>query len=227
MRNMEFASWLAGFVLICEPTALSPTQIKCIESHAKLCEYTEKGRLTITNHMIRYMLHEVSIEDFKTHVLMQFETLPSHTSEEICYFLQGVFEIDGRCEWSLKDVEIVSELLDCNTWGLAPFLIELYYKLLAFSSTKKREPDGNNSIEQTELIDLTDIKHGLEAMFVHEIDPSYDYDPIVASRLHSGGDISDTSNDTSSDTSNDTINDTSNASSNDTRNASSTSNIST
>ena len=63
MRNMEFASWLAGFVLICEPTDLSPTQIKCIESHAKLCEYTEKGRLTITNHMIRYMLHEVSIEN--------------------------------------------------------------------------------------------------------------------------------------------------------------------
>ena len=103
MRNTEFASWLAGFVLVCEPSTLSEAQFKCIENHAKLCEYTEKGQLTVTNHMIRNMMRAISIEDFKQHVLIQFETLPSHSSEEICYFLQGVFEIDGRDQWSRRN----------------------------------------------------------------------------------------------------------------------------
>jgi hypothetical protein len=61
MRNTEFTSWLAGFFLICEPETLTEKQLKCISNHAKLCEYTEKNMLTVTNHMIRHMLDKVCL----------------------------------------------------------------------------------------------------------------------------------------------------------------------
>ena len=114
MRNSEFTSWFAGFFMICEPRALSPEQKQCILNHAKLCNYTEEGRLTITNYMILHDLSKVSVSELREHVLVQFESVPCPSSEEICYFLQGVFEIDGKTEWSRDEARIVTRLLDRN-----------------------------------------------------------------------------------------------------------------
>ena len=132
MRNSEFTSWLAGFFLVCEPDTLVPDQQQCVLNHAKLCEYTEKGRLTITNYMIRHNLSQVPVAELREHVLVQFDSVPCPSSEELCYFLQGVFEIDGKTEWSRGDARIVNRLLDRNVWGLAPPLIKLYYDVQRF-----------------------------------------------------------------------------------------------
>ena len=174
MRNTEFTSWLEGFFLICDPDTLSEAQLRCISKHAKLCEYAERGRLTVTNFMIRNSLAEVPLAELKVHVHAQFESVPCPSSEEICYFLQGAFEIDGRERWSRENAELVVDLLDRNVWGLAPPLVQLYHHLTRFL-----EGGGAH-------VDVSDLKEALTVLFTHEIDPSYDYDPLVADRLHSG-----------------------------------------
>lgn len=177
MRNTEFTSWLAGFFSICDPNTLTEQQVECISNHAKLCEYTEKNRLTVTNHMIRYTLDKVSLEDLKIHVQIQFESVPCPSSEEICYFLQGVFEIDGKEKWSRKDVELAIHLLDRNVWGLAPPLVQLYHRMTSFLE------------KEMSTLDMSDMKAELQTLFVHEIDPMYEYDPDTADRIHNGQEV--------------------------------------
>lgn len=174
MRNTELTSWLAGFLLICDPQELSELQRKCILNHARLCEYTEKGRLTVTNFMIRNSLASVSLSDLKKHVYVQFSTVPSPSSEELCYFMQGVFEIDGKVHWTREDAELTVGLLDKNVWGLVPALVNLYYKLTDFL-------DGEG-----DMFDMTHVRQQLEQVFIHDIDKSYDYDADVADALHQG-----------------------------------------
>lgn len=175
MRNTEFTSWLAGFFLICDPETLSAEQERCISNHAKLCEYTENGRLTVTNFMIRDNLGAVSELDLRQHVLMQFNAVPCPSSEEICYFLQGVFEIGGKTRWTREDAQVVIHLLDRNVWGLAQPLLRIYYQLTQFV-------EADNDL----TIDMSSLEQRLRGVFIHEIDPSYEYDPEVADKLHQG-----------------------------------------
>ena len=70
---------------------------------------------------------------------------------------------------------MVMDVIGANVWGVAPLLMRVYYMLSAF--LQKEEPD---------TLDMSTLKSSLNEMFVHDIDPSYGYDPTVADHLHNG-----------------------------------------
>lgn len=175
MRNSELISWLAGYLLLAKPSTLTPQTHRMIKTHALLCEYTEKGRLTVTNHMILHDLAELSLDDLSSHVLLQYRTLPSPSSEELCYFLQGCFELEPELSaWDRATAEVVCEELDRNVFGLEPALLRLYYLLQRFIDSD--DP----------LFDCGPLRHELMGVFQHVIDLQYDYDAEVARQIHSG-----------------------------------------
>ena len=174
MRNTELISWLAGYLLLAKPSKLTPETRRTIEAHARLCEYTEKGRLTVTNHMILHDLSELCLADLSSHVLLQYRTLPSPSSEELCYFLQGCFELEPELSsWDQAAAEVVCEELDRNVFGLQPALLRLYYLLQRFIDSD--DP----------LFDCGPLRLELMGVFQHVIDAQYEYDPEVAQQIHS------------------------------------------
>ena len=175
MRNTELTSWLAGYLLLCKPSMLSEEARQTIDAHARLCEYTEKGRLTVTNHMIRHDLLQLALPELADHVLLQYRSLPSPSSEDLCYFLQGCFELEPQlAAWDKDAAALICEQLDRNLFGLQPALLQLYYMLQGFLDSDAITFDCNS------------VKEELSGVFQHVIDPGYDYDPALAQRIHAG-----------------------------------------
>ena len=174
MLNTEFTSWLAGFILLSDAKTLSPTQRRCIRNHARLCEYAENGKMSITNFMILNDMDSLDDSSIIAHALHQYRSIPIPTSNDICYFLQGFFELGDSHTWSRTAAELCMEEIDRNVHGVEGQIIKLYYRLKAFI-------DGED-----ERIDVVDVKEQLHGIFQHVIDPSYGYDPQIADALHSG-----------------------------------------
>ena len=188
MRNTEFTSWLAGYILLSDAQSLTASQRRCIRDHARLCEYTEHGKLTITNFMI---LNDLDILDDNlifAHALHQYRSIPIPTSNDICYFLQGFFEISESRVWSRAAAEVCLEEIDLNVHGLETSIIILYYRLKRFLDTRE------------ESIDMSDVRDQLMGVFQHVIDPSYDYDPQIADAIHNGVDTATPQNPQMNDT---------------------------
>lgn len=174
MYNTEFTSWLAGYVLLGNPKTLSQQQRDCIRKHARLCEYVENGKLTVTNFVFLNDMDRLDDDLIFAHAVHQYRCIPAPTSNELCYFLQGVFEIGDVHVWDRDVAELCMEEMDRNVHGLDPELLKLYYRLKDFL---KSEQDS---------LDLCDVKRDLEGVFQHAIDPSYDVDPSVANAIHAG-----------------------------------------
>lgn len=175
MRNTEFISWLAGYILLAKPSTLTQEARKITNAHARLCEYTEKGCLTVTNHMILHDLSELDLAALSSHVLLQYKTLPSPSSEDLCYFLQGFFELEPVIDaWDRNVAELVCEELDRNVYGLQPALLRLYYTLQRFIDS------------DAPVFNCGSLRNIIGGIFQHVIDPQYGYDPIVAQQIHGG-----------------------------------------
>lgn len=177
MKNTEFTSWLAGFYLLSESATLTTPQRQLIKQHIQLCAYAENDALTVTNFMICNTLEDITDDDLRVHILLQFEQVPVITSNELCYFLQGHFELDESTTWTKVQAKIIMEQIDRNVHGLQYSLLKLYYQLVDFIHSDQ------------DIFDVYEVKQELNSVFHHEIDQSYNFDQSRANDIHTGKNV--------------------------------------
>ncbi len=174
MYNREFLCWLAGFIQLStqiDPKFhLSPLQRKVILNHAKLCQEVSQGKLTLyADYVLRFVLDEekCGIESLSQYTLEQFKLLADQlTDNELCYYMQGYFEISRQSIWNRDCLDLVMNLFECNVTGLSNDLRAQYYQW-------RRELQGeDNSI--TKLYDCTVWMRKLNSIFMHSIDDEYE-----------------------------------------------------
>jgi hypothetical protein len=167
MRNTEFTAWLQGFLSL-DPAPTEPLtarQRSIIKAHANLLNAVEEGRFTTTNYWIWCDIEEDEAIDKQTLVRMvrkQYLQKPWPSSNELCYFLQGFFEIaDGASVWTPAQRRIVLRELDRNLDGLMPMMIALQQLIHDFHGP--------------EPMPIQHISDSLNSAFLHDVDPSYGF----------------------------------------------------
>jgi hypothetical protein len=175
MRNTEFISWLYGFFALTNQEDLTVSQRKIIHAHAKLLHSVEEGQLTVLNHLIWSSILDPEVLSFtylQKAIAREYRRKPWPSSNELCYLLQGYFEICEDKKWrdryTYDQADLIAREIRRNLDGLMPVLIALHRKLRDFT-------DDNRHSSKTAVLDASEIAESVNAAFAHVVDQSYGF----------------------------------------------------
>lgn len=169
MLNREFICWVGGFVelsLICgDKFELSTDQRRIILAHAKLCQEVCKDEIILfVDFILHFVMNEEKCEStfFLKSVYREFEKLNDVlTCNELCYYMQGYFEIGQTQTWTRSCLTRLIYLCEKNQSGLI--------KDLRIEYCRWREAYAAAVTEYN----CEKWKSLLNSIFLHSIDNSY------------------------------------------------------
>ena len=160
----DFLCWLSGFILLLhDEETITERQKQIILSHAKLCYSTEEG--FVTPFILRFInnIHNIESDEICGICTNAFVVKQHMNSRELAYFIQGYFEINETSNYlSVENARLIKYEMDKNISGFGDPLHTIYNIL------DKMTNDNINKSAQ----DISDI---LEDIFIHAIDPSYNF----------------------------------------------------
>ena len=162
MLNREFFYWIVGYFDLADTCTLSEDQWEMVQRHLELMLNVSRFRPSLVAIML-----ENEPEDL-VH-LCRSQILGTRPSEsEICYYLQGYFEISGATKINETQRDKIIDLFLLNNIGLSYRGVDIFVHVV-------RNSDN--------------LKDLLNDIFQHAIDISYglsDEEMILTQRIHDG-----------------------------------------
>jgi len=149
MENYDFVSWVYGYVSMVRlessfdaATCWTARQREIILEHCKLVEKTTGGFVTVFNAIVLNSIDKIAWKHMESAVEKEFRKKPVFGCDEVCYFLQGYFEIsEASPGYNTKQAQFILSEMDRNIDGLDRIGMATYWALRKFLQSGEKKYD--------------------------------------------------------------------------------------